>query len=127
MNYLVETIIYILIAVIVFSVIYRLAPFKKWKDTKKPRIVLFPKYEFQYSCNFKLLEDKLLTLGFEKKAYKEGLWHRGKNFGDFSAKKIKLHVFIDHESNAVKLYAPYLGILFDFGDLWALIEEIVSD
>lgn len=123
---IIEKILYAVFAVIFLSVLYHIIPFKKWNKNNKPKFVIFPKYAFQYSANFELLENKLLMLNFEKSITKQNLWYRGKIYGDFSANKVKVHLLINRENNMVKLYAPYICILFDTGDLWKLVKELIE-
>ena len=51
---------------------------------------------------------------------------RGKVYGDFSAKHIKLAIEIDENKKEIKVYAPGFGILFDTGDVWQLTHDIVG-
>ena len=46
---MVVEIIYILLALVGMTVIYRIVPYKKWTDTK-PTLVLLPKYQADFSC-----------------------------------------------------------------------------
>jgi hypothetical protein len=123
MNELIELIVIALIAVCLFTVIYKIVPFKSWKD-KKPKFVLFPKYVAKFEVPVVTIESTLVKLGFSKSP--AGQFSRGKVYGDFSAKAIKLSVIIDQSSNQIKVYASFFGILFDTGDIWQVTSDIIS-
>jgi len=68
MNDIFDLLLLIAAAVFISTITYHLFPFRKWVDAAgPPKFVVFPKYDFQCSDDFELLEIKLLTLGFEKK------------------------------------------------------------
>ena len=70
-----------------------------------------------------------LISALEKNQFKKidnGKYSRGKVYGDFSAKAIKLSVEIDEEKKQVKVYASFFGVLFDTGDIWKVTSEIVN-
>ena len=123
MNQIIESVIIAVIAVVVFTVIYRLVPFKAWGD-KKPGFSFFPKYVAPYNKPVQDIKDSLTKLGFKETENK--IYRRGKVYGDFSAKAIKLSVIVDESANQVKVYASFFGILFDTGDLWQVTSDIVN-
>ena len=124
MNEWIELIVIAVIAVCVFTAIYKIVPFKVWKENK-PRFVFFPKYIAKFEPAVDAIESSLLELGFSKSA--EDKFSRGKVYGDFSAKAIKLSVIIDKPSNKIKVYASFFGILFDTGDIWQVTSDIISN
>ena len=56
---------------------------------------------------------------------KNGSYSRGKIYGDFSAKSIKLSVTINKKAKQVYVYASFFGVLFDTGDVWQVTSDIV--
>jgi hypothetical protein len=124
MNEWIELIVIVVIAVCVFTAIYKVVPFKVWKGNK-PKFVLFPKYTAKFETSVEAIESALLNLGFSKSA--SGQFSRGKVYGDFSAKSIKLSVTIDTPTNQIKVCASFFGILFDTGDIWQVTSDIVNN
>lgn len=118
-----ESLIIIAAIVILLTAIYRLLPFRE-PPSKKPRLALFPKYKATFNCPLEALINHLEEIGFSKA--KENRYNRGKIYGDFSISYIKLWVEIDPDSKQLFLYAPFLGVLFDTGDLWSLMSEATS-
>ena len=80
MNEWIELIVIALIAVCVFTAIYKVAPFKTLKGNK-PKFVLFPKYIAKFETPVEAIESTLLKLGFSKNASRQ--FSRGKVYGDF--------------------------------------------
>ena len=70
------------------------------------------------------IESTLVKLGFFKSP--AGQFSRGKVYGDFSAKAIRLSVFVDQSSNQIKVYASFFGVLFDTGDIWQVTSNIIN-
>lgn len=124
MNEWIELIAIALIAVCVFTAIYKVVPFKVWKGNK-PKFVLLPKYTAKFEGPVEAIESALLKLDFSKSA--SGKFSRGKVYGDFSAKSIKLSVTIDQPTNQIKVCASFFGILFDTGDIWQVTSDIVNN
>ena len=77
----------------------------------------------EFETSPEAIESTLLVLGFSKSA--EGKFSRGKVYGDFSAKSIKLAVVVDTSRNLIKVYASFFGVLFDTGDIWQVTSDIV--
>lgn len=48
-------------------------------------------------------------------------------YGDFSAKAMKLRIVIEDKHKIVKVFAPYMGVIFDNGDLWVITNEITIE
>ena len=118
MNEWIELIVIALVAVGVLTAIYKVMPFKTWKESK-PKFVFFPKYVAKFESSQGSIESTLLELGFSKST--DGKFSRGKVYGDFSAKSIKLAVTVDSSSNQIKVCASFFGILFDTGDVWQVM------
>ena len=123
MNNILETLIIVVIAVVGFTFIYKIIPFKTWTN-KKPKFSLLPKYVAKLDRPVTDLEAALEKIQFKKS--KNGVYTRGKVYGDFSAKAIKLAVEINKEKNQIKVYASFIGILFDTGDIWQVTSDIVN-
>jgi hypothetical protein len=105
MNEWVELFVIALVAVCVFTATYKVVPFKVWKGNK-PTFVFFPKYIAKFESSLEAIESTLLDLGFSKAT--DGKFSRGKVYGDFSAKSIKLTVIVDKPSNQIKVFAHFL-------------------
>jgi hypothetical protein len=124
MNEVLETVIIIVVVVVGMTVIYKLMPFKKF-SVKKPKFTLFPKYVAKFDKPVSEIESSLLIQKFKKN--ESGGYSRGKVYGDFSAKLIKLSVVIDEQSQEISVYASFFGILFDTGDVWQVTSDILND
>lgn len=124
MNDIVELILIIIIGVTGFTLLYKLLPFRNWKNSK-PRFTLFPKYIAQFDIPVDKLESNLATLKFEKQA--EASYSRGKVYGDFSANAIKLSVIINNEDKTIKVCSSFFGILFGTGDIWQVTADIIQE
>lgn len=122
-NEILEIIITVIVAVVGFTLIYKLAPFKEFK-TPKPKFTLFPKYSTGFDPPISQIKESLEKLGF--KATNKNTYTRGKAYGDFSAKAIKLTVSINEKDKHIKVYASFFGILFDTGDIWQVTSDILK-
>ena len=123
MNDMLEMIITVVIAVAGFTLTYKLFPFKVW-DNKKPKFTLFPKYIAKFNKPVADIETALERLQFKK--INNRAFTRGKVYGDFSAKAIKLSAEVDEKNSEIKVYASFFGILFDTGDIWQVTSDIVN-
>lgn len=123
MNNILELILIAVMSVAGFTVLYRLLPYKE-HETIKPKFTFFPKYVAGFNIPVTEIESTLAASNFEQK--NDGIWSRGKVYGDFSANSIKLSVQIDRDNNQIKVYASSFGILFDTGDLWQVTTEILK-
>lgn len=104
-------------AIVLMTVVYRLAPFRGINENK-PRVAFFPKYSGGYTGAKEDIVSNLKDMGFVAVPQKPNLYARGQPYGDFSAKSLRLHVSIDDSEKRVRVYAPFVGVLFDTGDLW---------
>ncbi len=123
MNNILELILIMAIAVAGFTIIYRIMPFKKHGATR-PKFTLFPKYVAPLQAPVADIERSLDSLEFTRT--KNGSFARGKVYGDFSARAIKLSVEIDENNNQIKVFASFFGILFDTGDIWQVTADILQ-
>lgn len=123
MNEIIELLIVVTIAVVGFTVIYKIVPFRKLASNK-PKFTLFPKYIAKFEKNVSKIESSLLAQGFKKN--ENGSYSRGKVYGDFSAKSIKLSVNVNEQSKEISVYASFFGILFDTGDIWQVTSDILN-
>lgn len=85
----IELILILIAAVAISTLLYRLVPYRKLEEPK-PRFSIFPKYVTTYSCSLDELKSSLSELEFTEN--ENGSYSRGKVYGDFSAKAIKLSV-----------------------------------
>jgi hypothetical protein len=122
-NEILELLILVTVAVIGFTVIYKIMPFKKIGPSK-PKFTFFPKYTAKFEKPASEIESALLAQEFKKK--ENGSYTRGKVYGDFSAKSIKLSVVVNEQSNEISVYASFFGILFDTGDIWQVTSDILN-
>ena len=107
-----------------FTTIYKKLPFKKYGGSK-PKLTFFPKYIADYQTPLEDIEQSLAILGFKATA-DPTFYYRGKVYGDFSAKRIKLSVQINEKDSQIKVQASALGILFDTGDVWQVTTDILN-
>ena len=121
---MVVEIIYILLALVGMTVIYRIVPYKKWTDTK-PILVLLPKYQADFSCPVERIISNLEQQNFQPKGGSVDIYTRGKIWG-WSARTTKLHVCVDQEDRSIKIYSPFIAALFDTGDLWKVTDAIIN-
>ena len=126
MEELIEIGLIVISVVFIMSVIYRLTPYKQWRP-KKPILAFFPKYIANYTIAKEQVTTNLAGMGFVENSNKPGLFSRGKIYGDFSAKLIQLHVDINDVDKQLKVYAPIMGVFFDTGDLWKVIDDAIND
>lgn len=124
MEEIINLLVWILGAVVVTTAIYHLVPFHEWNN-KKPKLVFFPKYLACFAGSKENLIANLRDMGFEANEKKPNVFSRGKAYGDFSAKSIKLHAEINETENSLKIYAPYMGVFFDTGDLWSITSDAI--
>ncbi len=118
-----KIVVIVVIAVIASTVIYRLSPFRIWRDVK-PKISLFPKYVAKFDKSVSEIESNLKKMQFNKTG--NNIFSRGKVYGDFSVKSIKLAVEVDEVNKQIKVYAPLFGVLFDAGDVWQVTSDIIN-
>ena len=123
-NEYIELIIIAVSAVFLFTLIYHLLPYKVWRNDK-PKVVFFPKYIAGYQTSSETIREKLIQLKFVEK--EPNVYVRGKIYGDFSAKAIKLKIKLDKDNNQILVSSMIFGIAFDTGDLWALTSEIIQE
>ncbi len=123
MDEFINLIIIVVTGVSVFTATYKILPFKSFPEIK-PRIALFPKYIATYNKPVSEIEKNLDNLQFKKVG--TSTFSRGKIYGDFSVKAIKITVKINNEINQIKVYASFFGIAFDTGDIWQLTSDIVN-
>jgi hypothetical protein len=123
MNDVLELVVTVVVAVAGFTALYKILPFKKYRVTK-PKFALFPKYIAVFDGPIGDIEKSLESLEFKKT--NTNIYSRGKIYGDFSAKAIKLSVKIDEKESLIKVYASFFGILFDTGDIWQVTTDILN-
>ena len=123
MDYIMGILQTIIIVVLSFSVFYKVIPFKQHKGSK-PKFTFFPKYIAKFDKPIDEIESTLVALEFIKND--DDIYSRGKVYGDFSAKSVKLSVVLNGQSKEIKVYASFLCILFDTGDIWQLTSDIVA-
>ena len=127
-----EWILYVLLAWVVITVLYKVIPYSELSATK-PSVALLPKYKTEVTLAADLadpaaLEKKLVSFGFKKSSEKDGkIWFvRGHVLGDISIELVKIKLgFKSLQSNRseVTLEASWL-ILFDTGDCWTFLTEL---
>ncbi len=123
MNNILELLIIAIIAVVGFTIIYRLLPFRTW-NPNKPIFTLFPKYVATFEKPVSEIESNLEEIRFKK--ISNNIFTRGKIYGDFSANLIKLTAEVDENNKQVKVFASFFGVLFDNGDIWKVTAEIIN-
>ncbi len=111
MSEVLEIGIYIISAVVITTAVYHILPFRK-VGSKKPSFVLFPKYECSFSIPIEGVIKRVVELGFSLKPNSDYIYERGKVYGDFSAKAMKLRIVIEDKHKIVKVFAPYMGGYF---------------
>ena len=108
-------------------------------EARKPRLKWFPKYEISIQLPRKVVKSDTPEEELEKilaeSGFKIDCWTResiqltrGKSWGDFSAKLVKLRLTLPlplKESSSMKLEAADV-CLFDTGDLWELTNELAQ-
>ena len=123
MDYIMGILQTIIIVVLSFSVFYKVIPFKQHKGSK-PKFTFIPKYIAKFDKPIDEIESTLVALEFIKND--DDIYSRGKVYGDFSAKSVKLSVVLNGQSKEIKVYASFLCILFDTGDIWQLTSDFVA-
>ena len=123
MDSIINLVVMIIAAVLITTILYKVLPFRNLSDTK-PGFTLFPKYVVSFDKPVADIESALTQMKFRKT--ESDTYTRGKVYGDFSAKSIKLAVQIDQGQGQIKVYAPFFGILFDTGDLWQVTTDILN-
>ncbi|MDO6577977.1 hypothetical protein [Alteromonas stellipolaris] len=103
---------------------YSSGPFKQWQDTQ-PKFVWFPKYIVSFDQPISEIQNNLQKIGFVEVAPQNGVYTRGKVYGDFSAKHLLLQVEILEDKKSFRLLAKTF-VLFDTVDLWRVCKEVVS-
>ena len=119
----VEVLLIVVAAVASTTLIYRLLPFRAWRN-RKPVFTMFPKYVGQFTRPTEEVKATLKKLRFDRQP--SGAYTRGKIYGDFSAKAMKLQVDVDEAKNEVRVAGAFFGVLFDMGDLWKITSEIIN-
>jgi len=123
MNDILELAIIVVIAMTGFTLIYKILPFRDWNN-KKPKFALFPKYIAIFEKSTEEIESNLEKIQFKKES--DNKYSRGKVYGDFSAKAIKLSADIDEDTKQIKVYSSFFGVLFDTGDIWQVTSDIIN-
>ena len=123
MNDIVEIGLIVVAAVSATTLVYKLLSFRSLAE-KKPRFTLFPKYLVKYDQPLADIQAALEGLEFKRET--PGVYVRGKVYGDFSAKAIKLVVRVDEGAGEFTIAAAFFGILFDTGDVWQVAMDILD-
>lgn len=123
------------IAVALFRWIYRKRK-PRPLDKKKPWLKWFPKYAVSVRIPPEVLdsgnpdeqlENRLAAMGFRHEAWTKEAVHftRGKSWGDFHAKLIRMRISLSHPLQSVsEMNVEVAGVcLFDTGDLWKVARE----
>ena len=121
---MVVEIIYILLALVGMTVIYRIVPYKKWTDTK-PTLVLLPKYQADFSCPVDHIISNLEQQNFHPKGGSVDIYTRGTIWG-MRGSTTKLDVHINRDTKSIQIYASFMLILFDTGDTWKITNAILN-
>jgi hypothetical protein len=123
MDEVLELLVIVVIAVGGFTAIYKILPFRKFGHNK-PKFTLFPKYTAKFDKSIADIDSALLAQEFKKN--EKGSYTRGKVYGDFSAKSIKLSVVVNEQSREIFVCSSFFGILFDTGDIWQVTSDILN-
>ncbi len=123
------------IAVTLFRWIYQKRKPRRL-DKRKPWLKWFPKYTVSVKIPpdilesenpDELLENRLTPTGFQHEAWTKDALHftRGKSWGDFHAKLIKMRISFSHPLQSVSEMKVEVAsvCLFDTGDLWKVATE----
>ena len=116
----IQSLIFALSGVIVFSAWYQWLPARKVPEGK-PGLAIFPKYWFPVSDQADFLT-KLQALDF--KLVSQNSYSRGHFLGDFLARWIRLTVTYDPHSKTATIGAPLIAIAFDTGDVWKIANQL---
>ena len=127
---MIEDIVYTAVVVVtvvaLLSVIYKFTPFYKFQPRQAPGFVIFPKYEAAFDAPLEAIQNSLQSLKFKPASDDQLTYRRGKVYGEFSAKFVRLNVEIDPAKNVIRVFVPYMVILFDTGDLWRVTRDILD-
>lgn len=123
MNEILGLLVIVVIAVGGFTAIYKVLPFRQFSHNK-PKFTLFPKYTAKFEKPVSEIESALIAQEFKKN--ENGNYTRGKVYGDFSAKSIKLSVVVNEQSRNIFVCSSFFGILFDTGDIWQVTSDILN-
>ena len=122
-------IISVLAAVVLITVLYKLAPFRE-AEGSKPLFVLLPKYKKQvrHSKSNAELESELSRFGFDKVREEDAVayFSRGSVLGDFSVNLAKVNLAlreITPHQHELTLQSGWVAA-FDTGDHWQFITEL---
>lgn len=124
MEEIINIVVWVIGAVVIMTAIYHLVPFREWQN-KKPKLVFFPKYSVNFTENKENVVANLKDMGFKSNEKNPNIFARGKIYGDFSAKALKLHVEIIESEKRLKVYAPFMGVFFDTGDIWSITSNAI--
>ena len=124
MEEIIDLVFWIVGAVVTLTVIYHVAPFRAWKN-KRPKLAFFPKYLANYAGDINDVIANIKEMGFESDENWPNIFSRGKLYGDFSAKSMKLRIEIIEPENSLKVYAPFTGVFFDTSDLWSITSNAI--
>lgn len=123
MSEIFELLIVVAVAVTGLTVIYKILPFRQLPKNK-PKFTLFPKYSAKFEKPVGKIESALIAQGFKKN--ENGSYSRGKIYGDFSVKSIRLLVVVKESSGELSICSSFFGILFDTGDIWQVTSDILN-
>ncbi len=113
------------LAIAVTTITYHLLPFRKPQEYT-PRTTWFPKYVQDFSIPVEEVFERVKDLGFVARDGSRDEFDRGKIYGDFSAKAMKLRIKIERDNNTIRVFAPYFGVVFGKGELWKIAYDITS-
>lgn len=106
------------------TVLYRRQPLKTMIPVK-PGFAFFPKYLAHYQRSDDEVMMTITQLGFTRNEM-TGLYNRGTVRTGLSTKSVKLTLSIDLEKKEIAVYSSYFGILFDNGDIWQLMHDVIN-
>ena len=116
----IQSLIFALSGVIIFSAWYQWLPARKVPEGN-PGLAIFPKYWFPVSNQADFLV-KLQALDFKQGS--SNSYSRGHMLGDFFARWMKLTVKYDAPSKTATIGSPLIVIAFDTGDVWKLANQL---
>ena len=117
--------IYPLLALVGMTIIYRIVPYKKWTDTK-PKLVLLPKYQANFSCPVDHIISNLEQQNFQPKESSVDTYTRGTIWG-MRGSTMKLDVHINRDAKSIQIYTSSMLILFDTSDTWKITSAILNN
>ena len=85
---------------------------------------MLSKYVAKFDKPVSEIEYSLEKIQFKK--INKRTFTRGKVYGDFSTKAMKLSAEVDDEKKQIKVYASFFGVLFDTGDIWQVTSDIIK-